>query len=79
VALTTYIVRGVQPYDLHGTKYFRILYSERPDAAVVHEARLAHDAVYDGPAVGDRIVVHTVLSTVTSIDRAPDEFQAHLR
>ncbi len=73
MAQQTFIVRSVQPYDLHGTLYYRILFSVEPDDARVAEARLAHEAVYANPTAGDRIVIQRVLNMVTGIDRAPDE------
>jgi hypothetical protein len=61
----------VQPYDLHGTLYYRILFSLGTDDERVAEARLAHEAVYANPAVGDHIVIQRILNMVIGIDRAP--------
>ena len=66
------IIQRVNPYELHGVRYYQILlsYADTPDS--VREVRLAHDAVYPSPADGDRVMVEMILSMVTEVRKKDD-------
>jgi hypothetical protein len=59
---------AVQPYDLHGIRYYQIAYvvdgEEQP-----RMARLSHDMVYAEPQAGDRVDVHAILGIVDRVSR----------
>ncbi len=61
-------VLAVQPYELHGTLYYRVIYTpegqEQP-----REARLSHDMVYADPQAGDVVEVHAILGVVDGIQK----------
>jgi hypothetical protein len=61
-------VQAVQPYELHGTRYFVFLLlfdgEQRP-----REARLSHDMAYADPAPGDRVDVHAILGIIDGVKR----------
>ncbi len=61
------IVRKVNPYELHGVRYYQLAvsYVEEPDS--VREVRISHDAIYANPADGDRVLVEMVLNVVTEV------------
>ncbi len=61
------IIQKVNPYELHGVRYYQIFLSfpESPDS--VQEVRLAHDVVYPSPSEGDRVTVETLLSMITEV------------
>ena len=63
------IIRKVNPYELHGVRYYQLYlsYAETPDS--VQEVRLPHDVVYDAPADGDRVSVESILSMVTGVSK----------
>jgi len=61
-------IRGVQPYELHGMLYFRLIYAVDGDEQL-REARLSHDMAYPDPAAGDRVEVHALLGIVDSVRR----------
>jgi hypothetical protein len=63
------VIQKVNPYELHGVRYFQILltYEDTPDR--INEVRLAHDMVYAEPAEGDSVKVEALLSVVTGIAR----------
>ncbi len=65
------VLRGVTSFDLHGERYYHLLYifDDAPDRAA--EARVAHDAIYADPQPGDRVTVHAVMGVVTRIERFP--------
>jgi hypothetical protein len=61
------IIHKVNPYDLHGVRYYQLFlaYDDTPDT--LREVRLPHDAVYDSPADGDHVSVESILSMVTAV------------
>jgi hypothetical protein len=63
------IIRKINPYDLHGVRYYQMFlsYAETPD--MVNEVRLAHDVVYASPAEGDLVSVEKLLSIVTGVTK----------
>jgi len=63
------IIRKVNPYDLHGVRYYQIFlsYLDAPDS--ISEVRLAHDMVYASPADGDEVTVESLLTMVTGISK----------
>ena len=65
-------IHKVNPYELHGVRYFQILlsFADTPDS--LREARLAHDAVYPSPTEGDRVTVETLLSMITEVRKKDD-------
>ena len=61
---------AVRPFELHGTPYYAVMFrfhDDPPDGA--REARLSHDMAYEGIAVGDRVMVASVLGVVDRITR----------
>jgi hypothetical protein len=62
----------VRPYELHGTRYYAILYQLDADPAAAREARLSFDMIYDDPQPGDRVLLQQVLGVVDRITREAD-------
>ena len=63
---------GVQPYELHGTLYYRLLFT--PDGSEqMREARLSHDMAYPDPQPGDRVRVNAILGIVDGVKKIADE------
>ena len=62
-------IEAVQPYELHGTPYYRLRYvldgDEQPK-----EARLSHDMAYPDPQPGHEVEVHAILGIVDRVTRA---------
>ena len=63
------VLRRVAPFDLHGERYYHLLYTfdDAPDRAA--EARVAHDAIHADPQPGDRVTVHAVMGVVTRVEK----------
>jgi hypothetical protein len=61
------IIRRVNPYELHGVRYYQlgVSYVDEPDS--MREIRISHDAIYDNPVDGDRVLVEMVLNVVTEV------------
>jgi hypothetical protein len=66
-------IRRVNPYELHGVRYYQLYvsYADTPD--LVNELRLAHDVVYFEPAEGDRVSIDALLSVVTGVRKVTTE------
>ena len=62
-------IEAVQPYDLHGVRYYRLIYRVDGEDGM-REARLSHDMVYPEPQPGDAIEVRAILGIVDQIARA---------
>lgn len=60
---------GVRPYELHGTRYFAVLYRLDASPGEGREARLSFDMIYDDPRPGDRVLVESVLGVVDRMSR----------
>ncbi|HET6615037.1 MAG TPA: hypothetical protein VFH62_04040 [Dehalococcoidia bacterium] len=61
----------LRPYELHGTRYFAVLYRLDADPEHAREARVSFDMIYDDPRPGDRVLVESVLSVVDRVTRSP--------
>ena len=64
-------VQAVMPFELHGTRYYQVIYL--PDgAAAPQQARLSHDMVDADLRPGEAVEVHAILGVVDGIRRAKD-------
>jgi hypothetical protein len=62
-------IEAVQPYELHGVQYYRVIYRAEGEDGL-REARLSHDMVYADAQPGDVIEVRAILGIVDRIERA---------
>lgn len=60
-------VLQVRPYELHGTRYFAVLYKLDAEPDQAREARLSFDMIYDDPRPGDAVLVESVLGVVDRV------------
>lgn len=67
------IIHKVNPYELHGVRYYQLFlaYDDAPDR--LSEVRLSHDVVYASPSDGDRVSVESILSIVTEVKKKDDQ------
>ena len=63
------VIKRVQPFELHGERYYHLQIDMEGSSNPVTEAKVAHDAIYDDPGPGDRVSVHLVMGLVTGIER----------
>lgn len=61
-------IAGVRVFDLHGTRYYALLYRLVGEERV-REARLSAEMVYDAPAAGDRVWITSILGVVDRVER----------
>lgn len=57
------LIHAVQPYDLHGTRYYALRYQVEGEQHL-REARISHDMAYVDPQPGDHVDVHAILGIV---------------
>jgi hypothetical protein len=63
-------LEGLQPYAIHGTRYYRVFYSHADEPDTILQAQLPFDAFDDTLKPGDRITITYLLKTVMQIGRS---------
>jgi hypothetical protein len=63
------ILASVQPYDIHGTRYFRIAYALKDDPDRVTEGRVAVESIYRDPKPGDRVEIRMLLGIIDDVKK----------
>ena len=63
------ILAAVQPYDIHGTRYFRIAYARRDEPDKVTEGRVAAESIYKDPRPGDRVDIRMLLGVIDDVKK----------
>ncbi len=64
------VLQAVQPYELHGVRYYQIQYAG--DDGQAQMARLSHDMLYPDPQPGDAVDVHAILGIVDRVTRTDE-------
>lgn len=62
-------LEGVQPYAIHGTRYFRLFYTHEGEPDEIRNCQLPFDAVDSDLKPGDQIKITYLLKTVMEIRR----------
>jgi hypothetical protein len=63
------IIAAVQPYEIHGSRYYRIAYASTDDPDRVTEAGVAAESIYTDPQPGDRVEIRTLLGVVDEVKK----------
>lgn len=63
-------LEGLQAYEIHGTRYYRVFFSHAGDPDEIRQCQLPFDALDQGLAPGDSIRITYLLKTVMEIRRA---------
>jgi hypothetical protein len=63
------VLRAVQPYDLHGVRWYRVAFSPPEQLDRVYEARFSWDVIYPDPQPGDRVRVRRLLGIVDKVEK----------
>lgn len=63
------ILAAVEPYTIHGTRFYRIVYAtaEQPDRMT--EGRVAAEGMYKDPQAGDRVDIRVLLGVIDQVKR----------
>lgn len=68
------ILAVVEPYTIHGTPYFRIVYATKDDPDRLVEGRVGSESIYRNPAPGDRVRIRMLLGVIDAVERIePDD------
>ena len=63
------ILALVQPYEIHGTRYYRIAYARKDDPDRVYEGRVAAESIYPGAQPGDRVEIRMLLGVIDDVSK----------
>ena len=63
------ILADIQPYEIHGTRYFRIAYARKDAPDKVFEGRVAAEGMYRGAAPGDRVDIRMLLGVIDEVKK----------
>ncbi|MBI2766686.1 MAG: hypothetical protein HYX53_12360 [Chloroflexi bacterium] len=63
------ILAAIQPYDIHGTRYFKILYATKDQPDRMTEGRVAAEGIYRGAQPGDRIDIRFLLGVIDEVTK----------
>jgi hypothetical protein len=61
------ILAAIEPYTIHGTPYFRILYATRDQPDRMTEGRVAAEGMYRGAQPGDRVDIRILLGVIDEV------------
>jgi hypothetical protein len=66
------ILAAVQPYEIHGTPYYRIAFARRDDPDRITEGRVAAEGMYKNPQPGDRVEIRMLLGVIDEVKKLED-------
>ena len=66
------ILAAIQPYEIHGTPYYRIAYATRADPDRIVEGRVASIGMYRGAKAGDRVDIRMLLGVIDEVKKLED-------
>lgn len=65
-------LKGIQPYELHGTPYFQLIMTPDGGPRPI-QARLSKDMIDGDLEVGDIVEVHAILGVVDRVTKVSAE------
>jgi len=65
------ILAAIQPYEIHGTRYFRIVYARKDAPDTMTEGRVAAETIYKGAQPGDRVEIQMLLGVINDVKKLP--------
>jgi hypothetical protein len=63
------VIRAIQPYDLHGVRWYRIAYSPMSAPETFYEARFSWDVIYPDPQPGDQVRIRKLLGVIDRVEK----------
>jgi hypothetical protein len=63
------ILAAAQPYEIHGTRYWRIAYARKDDPDRITEGRVAAEGIYKDPQPGDRVEIRLLLGVIDEVKK----------
>ena len=63
------ILAAIQPYEIHGTRYYRISYATKEAPDTITEGRVAAEGIYKEARPGDRVDIRTLLGVIDEVKK----------
>lgn len=63
------ILAVVEPYEIHGTRYYRIVYARADQPDSMFDGRVAAESIYKGAQAGDRVVIRMLLGVIDDVSK----------
>jgi hypothetical protein len=63
------ILALVEPYEIHGTRYYRIAYARKDEQDQMFEGRVAAEAIYRDAKAGDRVEIRMLLGVIDEVKK----------
>lgn len=63
------ILALVEPFEIHGTRYYRIAYARKDDPDRMFEGRVAAESIYPGAKPGDRVDIEVLLGVIDAVKK----------
>ncbi len=63
------VIRAIQPYELHGVRWYRIAYTPVANPQAIFEARFSWDVIYPDPQPGDHIRIKKLLGVIDRVEK----------
>jgi hypothetical protein len=63
------ILAAVQPFDIHGTRYYQIAWAPKDDPDTIAQGRVAAESVYAGAQPGDRVDIRMLLGVIDEVKK----------
>jgi hypothetical protein len=63
------ILAAAEPYEIHGTRFYRIAWVTADDPDRVSQGRIAREGMYANPQPGDRVEIRVLLGVLDSVTK----------
>jgi hypothetical protein len=61
------ILAAIEPYEIHGTPYFRIAWATAEEPDKITQGRVARESIYKGAKPGDRVEIRLILGVIDDV------------
>ena len=61
------ILAAIEPYEIHGTPYFRIAWATAEEPDKIAQGRVAREGIYKGAKPGDRVEIRVILGVIDDV------------
>ena len=65
------ILAIVEPYNIHGTRFYKIAYATAEEPDRMSQGRVAFEGMYKDPKPGDRVNIQVLLGVIDQVSKRP--------
>lgn len=62
-------IQDIRMVSIHGQRYYDIIYLGDDEPRTARQSRAPFEEVYPDPQPGDRIRIHSILDTITGVEK----------